>query len=267
MKTMYKIIIIAVCSYFGVFLGPVVASNVYCDFVSQEMCTSRITGVVLPPLNLIIPSLPSDDCIVNNDGVMKPCYNDAGLLEWPFPPRMEIHPERECGEMCTDVEKLQDVPKIKMTADDTSSGEPYKTDFMRDYEHHGSQMSRENLCIENKGYWDLESRHCYFQTREDMKQSDRVIDESLKRQVTGETAKTVCKIMEMQCPDSPVFNGQLQPDMSIYFIYIQGEGSYTFKINEDQIRYMFVDPDWRPSEGTEPPIGWITYDENAVATG
>ena len=106
MKTRYKIIIIAVCSYFGVFLGPVVASNVYCDFIAQEICTSRITGVVLPPLNLIIPSLPSDDCIVNNDGVMKPCYNDAGLLEWPFPPRMEIHPERECGEMCTDVEKL-----------------------------------------------------------------------------------------------------------------------------------------------------------------
>ena len=109
MKTKYKITIIAVCAYFGVFFGPVTASNVYCDFISQEMCTSRITGVVLPPLNLIMPSLPSDDCIVNNDGVMEPCHNEAGLLEWPFPPRMEDHPERNCDEQCTDVVRTNTV--------------------------------------------------------------------------------------------------------------------------------------------------------------
>ncbi|BDQ30518.1 hypothetical protein NZNM25_08380 [Nitrosopumilus zosterae] len=106
MKTRYKIILVAVCAYFGVFFGPVITSNVYCDFVSQEMCTSRITGVVLPPLNLIMPSLPKDNCVVDNDGVMEPCYNDAGLLEWPFPPRMEVHTERECNKICADVEKL-----------------------------------------------------------------------------------------------------------------------------------------------------------------
>ena len=105
MKTRYKIIVIAVCAYFGVFLGPVTASNVYCDFIAQEMCTSRITGVVLPPLNLIMPSLPSDDCFINNDGIMEPCYNEAGLLEWPFPPRMEDHLERNCDKECSDVEK------------------------------------------------------------------------------------------------------------------------------------------------------------------
>ncbi|MBI1662589.1 MAG: hypothetical protein IS860_03660 [Nitrosopumilus sp.] len=60
----------------------------------------------MPPLNLIMPSLPSDDCIVNNDGVIEPCYNEAGLLQWPFPPRMEEHPERNCYEQCTDVGKL-----------------------------------------------------------------------------------------------------------------------------------------------------------------
>ena len=106
MKTRYKITIIAVCAYFGIFFGPVTASNIYCDFISQEMCTSRITGVVLPPLNMIMPSLSSDDCFVNNDGIMEPCYNEAGLLEWPFPPRMEDHPERNCDEECTDVGKL-----------------------------------------------------------------------------------------------------------------------------------------------------------------
>ncbi|MCH9659251.1 hypothetical protein K0U27_11310 [archaeon] len=105
MKTRYKIILIAICGYFGIFLVPVTASNVYCDFISQEMCTSRITGVVLPPLNFIMPSLPSDDCLVDNDGVMEPCYNKAGLLEWPFPHRMEEHPERNCDEQCTDVGK------------------------------------------------------------------------------------------------------------------------------------------------------------------
>ncbi|QLH10831.1 hypothetical protein [Nitrosarchaeum sp. AC2] len=106
MKTRYKIIIIAVCAYFGVFFGPVAASNVYCDFISHEMCTSRITGVVLPPFNLIIPSLPSNDCFVNHDGIMEPCYDEAGLLEWPFSPRMEDHLERDCDEQCTDVGKL-----------------------------------------------------------------------------------------------------------------------------------------------------------------
>jgi len=105
MKTRYKIIAIAVCAYFGVFLGPVATSNVYCDFVSQEMCTSRITGVILPPLNLIMPSLPRDNCIVNNDEIMEPCYNEAGLLEWPFPPRThELEYDRNCDKICPDVE-------------------------------------------------------------------------------------------------------------------------------------------------------------------
>ena len=106
MKTRYKIILIAVCGYFGVFFGPVAVSNVYCDFISQEMCTSRIIGAVLPPFNLMMPRLPSHNCIVNNDGVMEPCYNEAGLLEWPFPPRMEDSLERNCDEQCIDVEKL-----------------------------------------------------------------------------------------------------------------------------------------------------------------
>ena len=106
MKTRYKITLVAVCVYFGVFFGPVAASNVYCDFISQEVCTSRITGVVLPPLNLIMPSLPSDNCFVNNGGIMEPCYDETGLLEWPFPTRIEDHPEKDCDEECTYVGKL-----------------------------------------------------------------------------------------------------------------------------------------------------------------
>ena len=106
MKTRYKVVLIAVCAYFGVFLVPVIASNVYCDFISQEICTSRITGVTLPPFNLIMPELPNDDCLVNNNGILEPCYNEPGLIEWPFPPRMEDNPERNCDVEFTDVEKL-----------------------------------------------------------------------------------------------------------------------------------------------------------------
>jgi hypothetical protein len=108
MKTRYKITLVAVCAYFGVFLGPVIASNVYCDFVSQEICTSRITGVNLPPFNMIPLTIPSDsECFFENaDGVMAPCYAETGYFEWPFPPRMEEHLERNCDEQCTDVGNL-----------------------------------------------------------------------------------------------------------------------------------------------------------------
>ena len=106
MKTRYKVVLIAVCAYFGVFLVPVIASNVYCDFISQEICTSRITGVILLPFNMILPSLPSDDCLVNNNGILEPCYGEPGLVEWPFSPRMEDHPERNCDVECTDGGKM-----------------------------------------------------------------------------------------------------------------------------------------------------------------
>ena len=105
MKTRYKIVLIAVCAYFGVFLGPLIVSNVYCDFISQEMCTSRITGVALPPFNLILSGLANNnECFFeNSDGVMEPCYVDeVGIIEWPYPPRMEIHPERNCEEICAE---------------------------------------------------------------------------------------------------------------------------------------------------------------------
>jgi len=108
MKTRYKIIVIVVCTYFGVFLGPVTASNVYCDFIAQEMCTSRITGVNLPPFNLIPLSLPSDnECFFENAGVMEPCYIETGYFEWPFPPRIhEYEHDRNCDEICPDFQEI-----------------------------------------------------------------------------------------------------------------------------------------------------------------
>jgi len=107
MKTRYKIVVIAVCAYFGVFFGPIITSNVYCDFIAQEMCTSRITGVNLPPFNMIPLNLPNDnECFFENtEGVMVPCYIETGHLEWPFPPReWETEHDSRCDEICLDDE-------------------------------------------------------------------------------------------------------------------------------------------------------------------
>ncbi len=73
------------------------------DFISQEMCTSRITGVTLPPFNMIPLLISSDnEChFENDDEVMVPCYNEIGEFEWPFPPRVFEH-QQECIEICPD---------------------------------------------------------------------------------------------------------------------------------------------------------------------
>lgn len=109
MKTRYKIIAIVVCAYFAVFFGPVVTSNVYCDFIAQEMCTSRITRVSLPPFNMIPLSLSTDnECFFENaDGVIVPCYIETGHLEWPFPPRIhENEYDHKCDEICPDSQDI-----------------------------------------------------------------------------------------------------------------------------------------------------------------
>ena len=128
MKTRYKIIVIAVCAYFGVFFGPVIASNAYCDFIAQEMCTSRITGVSLPPFNMIPLTLPSDnECFFENtEGVMEPCYIETGYFEWPFPPRMnEYEHDHKCDEICVDAisEKrtVSETKKLWKSTDDWNS--------------------------------------------------------------------------------------------------------------------------------------------------
>ena len=110
MRVRYKIVAIAVCTYFGVFFGPVVVSNVYCDFIAQEMCTSRITGVTIPPFNMIPINIPSDNqCFFENaEGVMEPCYTEIGHFNWPFPQRVwePVHDLR-CDEICIDDESTK----------------------------------------------------------------------------------------------------------------------------------------------------------------
>ena len=138
MKTRYKITLIAVCAYFGFFFGPVAASNVYCDFISQEPCTSRITGVNLPPFNLLPLSLPSDnECFFENtEGVRVPCYIETGYFGWPFPPR--IH-EYEYGSKCDEI-----------CLDDDFSGNQ-RTKF---------EDGRKNFCELHEGQWSDEFNNC-----------------------------------------------------------------------------------------------------------
>ena len=91
------------------FFGPVIASNVYCDFIAQEMCTSRITGVGLLPFNMIPLDISSDnECFFENaDGVMEPCYPEIGYFEWPFPLRiLESEHDLRCNEICTDSQAI-----------------------------------------------------------------------------------------------------------------------------------------------------------------
>jgi len=107
MKTRYKIIAVAACAYLGVFFGPVIASNVYCDFVSQEMCTTRIVGVNLPPFDMI---LPPADCWIKNDGGWGPCLAGPVSVMWPFPMRLDVHSEPGCPDMCAEQRGAQRGP-------------------------------------------------------------------------------------------------------------------------------------------------------------
>ncbi len=138
MKTRYKIITIAICAYFGVFFGPVIVSNIYCDFIVQEMCTSRITGVNPPLFNMIPLSLPSDnECWYDDgEGNMLPCLIDTGYFEWPFPPRIhEYEHDSKCDEICLD----DDFP------------ENQKTKF---------KDERKNFCELHEGQWSDEFNNC-----------------------------------------------------------------------------------------------------------
>ncbi len=103
MRKRYKVILIAACAYFGAFSAPVTASNVYCDFIAHDTCTTRIVGVSPPPFNIIPLNLPDYiECIFEGkDGMMEPCHMEVGYyFAWPFPHMMRG--ESGCDLMCPD---------------------------------------------------------------------------------------------------------------------------------------------------------------------
>ncbi len=100
MKTQYKIIITIFCVLLGVLFVPLVASNVYCDYIA-ESCSSRITGVGPGGVYLPVEWGTNENCLhANDDGTLELCPIDIAQINWPFPPRI---PEHECNEVCSDV--------------------------------------------------------------------------------------------------------------------------------------------------------------------
>ena len=102
MKTRYKITVIAFSILLGILFVPVVASNLYCDYLAEH-CTSRITGV--GPGGLYLPAEwgTRDDChFTNENGVTEPCRIDIAQINWPFPPRIMHGQGHECVELCPD---------------------------------------------------------------------------------------------------------------------------------------------------------------------
>ena len=101
MKRRYKIIILGVCAYFGIFIGPIAASNVYCDYFTQEQCTSIISGVNLVPFNFIFSSVSDDNCNSYGSYDMRSfCNIQRGHFTWPFPPNRSHELEDNCDTIC-----------------------------------------------------------------------------------------------------------------------------------------------------------------------
>jgi len=119
MKTRYKITAIAFSVLLGILFLPIVASNLYCDYISDS-CTSRITGV--GPGGVFLPAEwgTDDSCYVMNrdTGNMEPCRIDIGTISWPFPPRVwESEHDLRCDDICQE-------PNEKNTNRTVSSDDP-----------------------------------------------------------------------------------------------------------------------------------------------
>jgi len=76
LKKRYKIPIIAVGALLGISFIPLIASNLYCDYLADS-CTSRITGV--GPGGVYLPTEwgTKENCYVaNDDDTLEPCSID-----------------------------------------------------------------------------------------------------------------------------------------------------------------------------------------------
>lgn len=103
MKTRYKITIIAFSALVGIMFIPMIASNLYCDYLA-DFCTSKITGV--GPGGVYLPAEwgTREGCFVaSDDGTAERCRIDIAQINWPFPPRMH-ELGHDCMETCPDDE-------------------------------------------------------------------------------------------------------------------------------------------------------------------
>jgi len=103
MKKRYKIPVIVIGALLGILFMPLIASNLYCDFLGDS-CTSRITGV--GPGGVYLPAEwgTKENCYVANDnGTMEPCLIDIAMITWPH--IQSMRQQYECDEICHDDKK------------------------------------------------------------------------------------------------------------------------------------------------------------------
>ena len=100
MKKRYTIPTIVISALLGILFLPVIASNLYCDFLGDS-CTSRIIGVGPVGAYFTGEGGTKEECYVaKDDGTLEPCSIDIVQINWPFP--SSIPKQHECNEMCPD---------------------------------------------------------------------------------------------------------------------------------------------------------------------
>lgn len=130
--------------------------------------------------------------------------------------------------------------------------EPYATGFEHNFgSGGGNQTFYENWCTDNKGYWESVGHNCHFQTEEDLIRADAIFDESSKSKITGQTAKNVCAILEIPCPENATFDAWFNTNgWYSKFDYTKGGKIYDFIIRGDTIEYKISEDggsNWMPS--------------------
>ena len=127
---------------------------------------------------------------------------------------------------------------LLVASDGMSPYEPYATGFEHNFGGGENQTFNENWCIDNKGHWEPVGTDCHFQTEEDLIRADVIFDKSSRIKITGQTAKNVCAILEIPCPENATFDAWFNTNgWYSKFDYTKGEKIYDFVIRGDDIEY------------------------------
>ena len=117
----------------------------------------------------------------------------------------------------------------------------------------GNMTFHKELCLKNDGTWvnyQYDSK-CHFETYAKYELAEMAFQEAGKTKITGDVAKNVCSILDIPCPEVPVFEAWLDRDKgATTFTYYKNQERFTFVIEDDKIRYR-----------TNSENEWITFEE------
>ncbi|QLH06521.1 hypothetical protein [Nitrosopumilus ureiphilus] len=106
----------------------------------------------------------------------------------------------------------------------------------------GNMTFYEEWCSQTGGVW-VDS-FCHFKNQEMFDKAAIALEEFKKSKITGVTAQNVCNILEIPCPDKPVFDANFDADNGISgFAYVKGDVQYTFNVRGNEIKYKIQDED------------------------